>query len=474
MRSGVVTLLGALLGALLTTSRADASCAGRPTDPAGFQGYAYTGAAPASLAGARVRVHYATTGVHAVDPATTRSDQVPDAVALAAAIGDKALGRYAELGFRAPPADTACASNGGDDKLDIYLVAFTGADGQTVPESCAGHACSSFALVESTFAGRGYPTVQEGFETVVAHELFHAVQNAYDSELDRFWAEGTAQWAMKIVYPGLTDFEGQLPAFFKAPSRSLDTQPSGVTSGFLYGSAVWPLFLSLRHGQDTVRDILEREADGTKAVPATEAALAARGSSLAADYPLFGAWNAATKALAGDGGYPDAARYPGVTTAALVEGATAITSGLSYYAFRGALDAPSRVSLEADPSRIAGVTVPIVGGKPQLGSAVALPATVEGDVLVVVAGTTTKKTDAAFTLHLGPPDPAGSTSGDGGASAASSSDSGSGGGCAVSAARPGLDGRAALAVALAGVLLLGARALSRGPRGRAASPRAGR
>ena len=98
-----------------------------------------------------------------------------------------------------------------------------------MPEACIGAVCSSFLLVESTFAGRGYPTVTEGFETVVAHELFHAVQNAYDHDMDRFWAEGSAQWAMKIVYPGRTDFENQLPAFFKDNTRSLDTQPAGVS-----------------------------------------------------------------------------------------------------------------------------------------------------------------------------------------------------------------------------------------------------
>src|SRR4029079_13915700 len=141
-------------------------------------------------------------------------------------------------------------------------------------------------LSEALFRGRVYATPAEGFKTVVAHELFHTVQNAYDSQLDRFWAEGTAQWAMKTVFPELVDFEGQLPAFFKDNTRSLDTQPSGVAAGFLYGSAVWPLFLTLRHGPDTVRLILEKEADETKSVAAADAVLAGKGSSIADDLPL--------------------------------------------------------------------------------------------------------------------------------------------------------------------------------------------
>src|SRR4029079_2947213 len=154
-------------------------------------------------------------------------------------------------------------------------------------------------LSEALFRGRVYATPAEGFKTVVAHELFHTVQNAYDSQLDRFWAEGTAQWAMKTVFPELTDFEGQLPAFFKDNTRSLDTQPSGVTAGFLYGAAVWPLFLTLRHGPDAVRLVIAAEGAGTKSRVATDTVLASKGSSLAEDLPLFGAWNAATKTLAG-------------------------------------------------------------------------------------------------------------------------------------------------------------------------------
>jgi len=421
---------------LFAAARAEAAtCQGRPTDPAGFQGYSYGADVAKSFAGTAVSVHYTTTGANAVDPATTRADAVPDTVALAADVGDKALAKYASLGFKAPPSDAACTSNGGDGKIDIYLVAFTGADGTTIPEACNGRACSSFVLAESTFKGRGYPTITEGFETVIAHELFHAVQNTYDSELDRFWAEGTAQWAMKLVYPQLVDFEQQLPAFFVDPTRSLDTQPSGVTAGFLYGSAVWPLFLTLRHGPDTVRTILEGEADGTKSIAAADAFLMTKGSSIAEDYPLFGAWNTATKTLAGTGGYPDAAKYPGVKVAALADGATAITSGLAYFSYRGTLDADSKISLDTDATRNGGVAVPIDGGKPDLTRAVKLPADVAaGDVLVVVAGITTKKTDAPFTLHVGPPDPAMGSSSGGDAGASSTGGPGGGsssGGCAV-------------------------------------------
>ena len=459
-RTGALLAGGAALVSLLGAARAAsaAGCQGRPTDASGFQGYSYGAEPVKSFATARIRVHYAITGASSVDPTTTRADSVPDTVALAADVGEKALAKYAEMGFKQPPSDTPCTSNGGDDKLDVYLVAFNGADGTTITESCTGTACSSFVLVEASFSGRGYPSVAEGFRTVVAHELFHSVQDGYDSEIDRFWAEGTAQWAMKQVFPELVDFEQQLPAFFKDPTRSLDTQPSGVTAGFLYGSAVWPLFLTLRHGPDTVREIFEKELDGTKSLAATDALLMSKGSSLAEDYPLFGAWNTATKALAGTGGYPDAAKYPGVKLTPLAEGATGITSGLSYFSYRATLDALSKVSVETDATRNAAVGVPIAAGKPDLSKAVKLPADLEGDVLVVVGGITTKKTDAPFTIHVGTPDPAATSSGGTSGTSGDGGGGGDGGGCATartasSAASRAHDAFAALTVVLGALVV---------------------
>lgn len=460
-----LALAGALVALGASAPRdAAAQCRGRPTDPGGYQGYTYGQAEVKSLGTPRVRVHYATSGSHAPDLATTRQDGVPDTVAFVADTADDALRRFGELGFRAPPGDAACASNGGDAALDIYLVKFAGADGSTVPEACTGSVCSSFMLVESTFQGRGYPTVREGFTTVVVHELFHAVQNAYDSDMDRFWAEGTAQWAMKVLHPELVDFERQLPAFFADPQRSLDTQPSGVTAGYLYGSAVWPLFLTLRHGDGTVREILEAEAAGQKTIPATEAVLGAKGSSLAEDYPLFGAWNAATKSYAGAGGYPDAAKYPGIESAPLEDGASGITSGLAYFVYAGTLDAPAQIALETDGERNAGVVVPVEGGKAVLDRVAALPANASGEVLVVVAGITTKKTDAPFTVRLLPPtaEPGGSSGG--ASSGGASSGGGDDGGCAV--ARSGRED--ALATAL---LVCGVAVAARGRRRRSARAR---
>jgi hypothetical protein len=455
MKVADLALMAAAFGATsLASSSVHAMCRGRPTDAAGYQGYSYGDAEAKSFATEKVRVHWATSGTHAPTLTTTRGDGVPDSAAYAADIAEQALAKYGEMGYRAVPSDTACPSNGGDDKLDIYLVKFTsGGDGACVSE-CNDGACPSFALVDSTFKNRGYFTPEEGFRTVVTHELFHAIQGLYRTDDDPFWAEGTAQWAMKTVHPELQDFERNLPSFFREPTRSIDAAPTGVTAGYLYGAAVWPLFLATAHGPETIREIFETQAEGQKALDATNRVLEKKGSSLAEAFPMFAAWNVATAALAGTGGYPDGARYPGIKTAVLEDGATAITSGLGYYAYRGTLDAPRQIALETDAGRNGGVVVPIEGGKARIDRAQKLPANAEGEVLVVVSGTTTKKTDAPFTIRFNEPGATSSSS-----SASSSSSGGSSNGDEGCRAAPGRSpsGSSVLVVGLAAIAVVAAR-----------------
>ena len=449
MKNGKRLLVVAALTVVART--ANAQCPPRPADSGGYNGYVYAPEVEQTIAGDAVRVHYVAAGTHAASASDAQyvSDTAEDA-----------LKRFAAMGFAKPPGDESCgATNGGDGKLDIYLVKFAGSDGSTASTACSGGKCSSFMLVESTFVGRSYPTKLEGFRTVVVHELFHAVQNAYIGEMkERFWAEGTAQWAMAALHPDVVDFGRQLPAFFADPKRSIDSAGTGVTAGYLYGSAVWPLFLTLRHGETTVKDVLERQGNGEEAVPAIDAVLKAKGTSLADEFPLFWAWNVGTKDRTGTGGYPDAAKYPGVKTiGVLEEGATGITSGLSAFAFIGDLGGKMKVSVETDETRNSAVLVPLDGEKAQLDKAQKLPAVAEGRALVVVTGVTTKKTDAPFTVHVAPDD--GTTS-----SSSSSSGGGSGGddgGCSCTLPTSHADGAGALVFVVAAALIAARRGRAR-------------
>lgn len=410
-----------ITASFVVTSANAGDCA-RPTDPAGFNGYAYPEGAVRSFDGRDVRVWYTQSGKHAVF-AAIGSDGIPTDVARVAEVGDQALEAYAAKGFRKPPSDLddpECGDNGGDGRLDVYLVDFNAADGQTVPDRCAptgfanGYTCASFLLVKANFAGL-YATRDEGIRTVVPHELFHAVQNAYDVNMDRFWSEGTAQWATKMLDPTVDDLERFLPAYFRSPERSFDAPAGGATAGFLYGSAIWPVFLAERHHEPTILEIFTEIAEsGASTLPATASVLARKNTNLGSEFATFAAWNAATgrrsradataTAVAREG-YANATSYPEVALApwpadTIFRGSL---SGLGATYARWPGGDRKRLTLEGDATRLTATVIPLENGIPALEKRATLPADIEGEAIVVVSATTTKKSDAVFAVRAGAP-----------------------------------------------------------------------
>jgi len=325
---------------------------------------------------------------------------------------EEAMAGYAAMGYLPAASDgdyPACASNGGDGRLDVYLVDFKGADGAVVSEQCqevgAKLRCAGYILAENDFTGGGYGSIDEAVRTVLPHELFHLVQDAYDAEMDRWWAEGTAQWATKQLYPDLLDLERFLPAYIAEPWRSLDAPPGGVTAAFLYGTAIWPVFLSERHGAVAIREVFEGlAASDAKVLAATEAVLGEKGTTLADEFLTFAAWNAATGVRQGSSGYPEGASYPMVDIEDAPTGLPAsikgISSGLGAFYVRLGAGPVRRVALDTDEARNAAMVVPLEGGKARLDRAALLPAEVSSEAIVVVAGRTALKTDAPFTIRV--------------------------------------------------------------------------
>ncbi len=430
----------------------------RPTDPGGYNGYSYGTDTVSYHDGTAVRIWYTLTGVHAVDPTSTQADMTPDNVVTAATVADAALVSYGQMGFLAPPSDNGSAGDcGGDPRLDIYLMHFNAADGDTVAEGCqavgAAQVCWSFGQVESRLESI-YGTFALGAHVVIAHELFHSVQDGYDAGLDRFWAEGTAQWAAKTIYPAETDLESFLPAFFAQAGNSIDISGGGVVADYLYGSAIWPVFLTQHVGPTSVLGALQQEAKlGPPSMAAIGAALPALKSSLADAYPTFVAWNAATGARAGTGGYPEAKTYPEVTLTPFPAAGSVSDIGTGYSAFFYSFDfgaTPQTLTLTGDATRLGARTFPLVGGKAALDQIATLPATVTGPGIVVVAGISAKKSDAPFTLTAAPPGAADAGAPDAGTPPPAPSQSS---GCAIGEGPT--DGARTWAILLLGAALLG-------------------
>jgi hypothetical protein len=258
----------------------------------------------------RARVWYSEAGPNATLRADADQDGIPDFVEAVAARTEDVLDVYAGVGFRAPLPDSGA---GGSDALDVYLVDFGGdADGMYVAEACdaAPRACAGHVLLENDFVGYGYASIDTAVTVLVSHELFHAVQAAYDADQELWVSEGTATWAEDLYDPGSRDFLRFCGAYLQDAGRSLDRPPTGPVPAFAYGTALWWWFLADRYGTDVLVDLLEDSAssDGD-ALGDVGRRVEEAGGALDADFADFARRNAATGLRAGaEPGYPFAAQ----------------------------------------------------------------------------------------------------------------------------------------------------------------------
>ena len=382
-----MTRLAAMVAVALTAWPVRAASAERPSfEPPDA---ARTFARP----GGPVVVHYAVDGPDAVLPADLDATGVPDFVEEVADRGAEVLDALDELGFRRPVPDGAVGDNGGDERIDIYLRALGQADGEFRAESCTEvpHHCTGYLVMENDFVGYPYATPSLGIRVLVSHEMFHAVQAAYDADQGIAWSEGTAVWAEERLYPEQDDFERLAAGFLAKPFRPFERTASGFGDAYPYGAGLWAHFLALRFGDDLIPEVWERcEQEGQDDpgfLDAIDDALAARGSSLASAWIEFTRWNAETGAHAAPGRYPGAGQLPlALREAALAAPGTAVLSieGMSArYLPVAAGGGQVRITLEG--AEIA-ATVRAVGASVRRSDGAAVDAVATRHELIVEAG----------------------------------------------------------------------------------------
>lgn len=407
----VAALSAAVVSFIAPSARADCEL-GRPTEVGAYMSEGYEGREVRAWDTGNVRVLWVEEGPDAPDLTTTDPNVVPDYVVRAADVAEMSLEAFEGAGYRPVRRDDgpdACVDHGGDGRLDVYLVGFGAGDGQTVLDHCEedgrSSTCAGFILLEAR--PTGYPSDDVALRTIVPHEVFHLVQHAYAEEVPSWFAEGTAQWATDRLDPSLEDLESYLPAFFELAERSIDNPPGGAAGAFLYGTAIWPIYLEERFDADVVRDILAALGGGASFWDAVDAALGLRDTATRDAMPLFSAYNTATGERTGVGGYAQASAYPMVELRPVTPSTDVIEADvLSGFASRhyrltsveGALEA----FVEADTDRVEALLVPLEDGTARLNKVSPLPAVVEGDAIVVVAGRTPSKADAPFELRFRP------------------------------------------------------------------------
>ncbi|MEM9066913.1 MAG: MXAN_6640 family putative metalloprotease [Myxococcota bacterium] len=272
----------------------------------------------------RVRVHFTRSGVNSVPEADIDETGVPDFVELVGTSYDDVLTVYASWGFRLPRSDADLEDdNGGDERFDVYLVDFFGsADGSFQTDACDGGTCIGYAVQENDFVGYGYPSLERAVGILSSHELFHAVQAAYDDGQNSVVGEGTAVWASDRFNPRFREVPAFAPGYFERADRPIDQPLVGaVLDAFGYGASVFFTFLTEHLGdEDLVLRLWEDCVDGARGVEDPQW-LPALIAMLERDYDTefetifveFATWNWFTAGRANpDRAYAEGIRYPEV------------------------------------------------------------------------------------------------------------------------------------------------------------------
>ncbi|WP_128000652.1 hypothetical protein [Piscinibacter defluvii] len=179
------------------------------------------------------------------------------------------------LGFKAPLSDLALACDGGDNRLDVYIVAGFGSRGATYPESASTRQSSSFIVVRSGLAAGV-------LQYTLAHQFMHAVMWSYLMAADQLsygWMRNAlANWAVEASYPGnatlLADASCHMNSnFLSITSRAAGSCAASTTRTRDYGAYLLYQFIGRTMGNTTVRQLLAATTTQLSALAAIEAVL---------------------------------------------------------------------------------------------------------------------------------------------------------------------------------------------------------
>lgn len=198
---------------------------------------------------------------------------------------------FVEKGFQAPHPD---GDLGGDARFDLYIVT-------TLPTGVGGYAGFSGYFEETPRADAiGYLVIANELDMrlrrfVVAHEMFHASQMAYDWWEDLAFMEGSATWVVDQVFDDEDIYWRYFPYFNAEPFKALDF--ISMMGPYQYGMGLFSLFLDERYGRGDalfMRSLWERSIqDGTDNEPDfldAAAALAETEGGLDSVMREFGVW----------------------------------------------------------------------------------------------------------------------------------------------------------------------------------------
>ncbi len=220
---------------------------------------------------------------------------------------------HTTMGYPAPPDDSAISPNGGDSRMDIYVMdcghysvyGYTGSEG-------SGSSKTSFMVMDNDFLEFVTPsqTAEESMQVTAAHEYHHAVQFGINSGADAWIMEATATWMEDQIYDSIDDnlqyLNDGANSFFKNPDLSLDLSQDP----FWYGKWIWLEYMETKWDQAAIKNIwLDYLINSNSGVNAVSKVLLDKSSDLKNAFTEFATWNYVQSTLDGLTLYGDASAY---------------------------------------------------------------------------------------------------------------------------------------------------------------------
>jgi hypothetical protein len=193
------------------------------------------------------------------------------------ALEDEIYPKLIGLGLKAPASDFIHDCNGGDEKLDVYLVPNFGAEsvnnalGLAEPQCGSGTGVSSYLLAKDGMS-------EEQLKSTLAHEFMHAVQFEYRNIRClgnyRWLMEATATWAKDFVYPTNNLEHPYAPPFLETPEKSLDDPKTKDGKDYRkYGAYLFFQFLTKTLGNDRIKAIFEASEHSVNSLDAVDSSI---------------------------------------------------------------------------------------------------------------------------------------------------------------------------------------------------------
>jgi hypothetical protein len=304
-------------------------------------------------------------------------DGVPDYVETLGTYFERAWALYTApapggLGYEAPP------RSGSRYSICIYGLA-DGFSGQTWADNKSGRRATSHISIDAHL-------YEPYVRAVAAHELFHAFQYGYDYLASPWWKEASADWASNEVFPDVDTYVIPYYDWFQVPGWPLD-----YTDGWHeYGTSIWAKHLAETRGREFIRTIWLGQRSDNDSLRVIGKSLEAAGTTLAAQFRDFAAWNWFTGDRADGAHYRQADAFPQIEADDQAADSTGPLSGSvqrlgsAYLALTPGPDVAATASVTRSPASahiaVARITARRVSGylNPNAAPAPAAPAATAG------------------------------------------------------------------------------------------------